>query len=115
MGEACAEPEHLLPVHHGSPDDVAAKACGAGEVADDSVIGDTEESLQMLNSLPPSNRKVGAFGTCSSGRQKAFLVACRLKGLDTAVNRWGGRVVMSKEELTSKRPVSSIEYTKDLS
>ena len=28
---------------------------------------------------------------------------------------WGGRVVMSKEELTPNQPVAPIEYTKDLS
>ena len=28
---------------------------------------------------------------------------------------WGGRVVMSEEELTDKQPVAPIDYTKDLS
>jgi len=99
---------------HGSPDDVAAKARGSGGVADDSAVGDAEGCLRLLKSLALSNKKVGVFGTCSSGRQ-AFLSACRLKGFDAAVDCWGGRVVMSKEELTPQRPVSPIEYTKDLS
>jgi len=99
---------------HGSPEDVAAKVRGSGGVADDSVIGDAEGSLRLLKSLPISNKKVGVFGTCSSGRQ-AFLAACRLKGFDAAVDCWGGRIVLSKEELTPNQPVSPIEYTKDLS
>src|SRR5438552_2781856 len=68
---------------HGSPDDVAAKARGSGGVADDSAVGDAEGSLRFLKSLPLSNKKVGVFGTCSSGRQ-AFLSACRLKGFESA-------------------------------
>jgi len=80
---------------------------------DDSAVADAEGSLRFLKSLPLSNKKVGVFGTCSSGRQ-AFLSACRLKGFDAAVDCWGGRVIMSKEELTPSRPVSPIEYTKDL-
>lgn len=100
---------------HGSPDDVAAKVRGSGGVADDSVIGDVEGSLRFLKSLPTSNRKVGVFGTCSGGRQ-AFLVACRLNGLDAAVDCWGGRVVVtSKDQLTPKQPVAPIDYAKDLS
>ena len=99
---------------HGSPDDVAANVRASGGVADDSVLEDTEGSLRFLKSLPQSNKKIGVFGTCSSGRQ-AFLAACRLKGLDAAVDCWGGGVVMSKEELTPKRPVAPIDYTKDLS
>ena len=59
------------------------------------------------------NYKVGIIGTCSGGRH-AFLVACRSKGFDAAVDCWGGRVVMSKDELTSRQPVAPIDYTKDL-
>lgn len=99
---------------HGSPDDVAAKVRGLGGVADDSVVGDVHGSVRFLKSLPVSNGRVGVFGTCSGGRQ-AYLVACRLKGLDAAVDCWGGRVVMSKEKLTPKYPVAPIDYTRDLS
>lgn len=99
---------------HGSPDDVAAKVRGSGGVADDSVVGDVEGSVRFLKSLPLSKGKVGDFGTCSGGRQ-AFLAACRLKELDAAVDCWGGRVVMSNEELTPRQPVAPIDYTKDLS
>jgi carboxymethylenebutenolidase len=50
----------------------------------------------------------------SRGRQ-TFLFACRTKSIDAAVELWGGRVVMSKEELNPKQPVAPIEFTKDLS
>jgi carboxymethylenebutenolidase len=99
---------------HGSPDGVAARARWSGGVADDTVVGDVGGSVWFLRSLPLCNGKVGVFGTCSGGRH-AFLSACRLKGLDGAVDCWGGRVVMSKEELTPKQPVAPIDYAKDLS
>ena len=35
--------------------------------------------------------------------------------VNAAVELWGGRVVMSKEELNPKQPVAPIEFTKDLS
>ena len=99
---------------HGSPDDVAAKVRASGGVSDDSVLGDAEGSFRLLKSLPTSNRKVGAFGTCSGGRH-AFLVACRLKGFDAAIDCWGGGVVASKDQLTPKRPVAPRDYAEDLS
>ena len=54
------------------------------------------------------------FGTCSGGRH-GFLAACRLKGFDGLVECWGGGVVQKPDELTPKRPVAPIDYTKDLS
>ncbi len=99
---------------HGSPDDVAAKARASGGVPDDRVVGDVEGATGFLKNLPLSNGKVGVFGTCSGGRH-AFLAACRMKGLDAAVDCWGGSVVMSKERLTPRQPVAPIDYTKDLS
>jgi hypothetical protein len=38
-----------------------------------------------------------------------------LKNIDAAVDCWGGRVVMTKEELTPNYPVAPIDYTKDMS
>ena len=70
--------------------------------------------MHYLRSLPYSNGKVGIIGTCSGGRQ-AFLVACRVKGFDAAVNCWGGRVVVAPNELTPQNPVAAIDFTKDLS
>ncbi len=99
---------------HGTPEDVAAMIRGVGGVSDDQVIGDSAAGRDYLRNLPYANGKVGIIGTCSGGRQ-TFLVACRSKGFDAAVDCWGGRVVMSKDELTSKQPVAPIDYTKDLS
>ena len=70
--------------------------------------------MRYVRSLPYANGKVGVIGTCSGGRQ-TVLAASRVEGFDAAVDCWGGRVVMSKEELTPKQPVAPIDYTKDLS
>ena len=98
---------------HGSPDDVAAKVRSGGGVSDDQALGDIEGSLKYLQSIPNMNGKVGVFGTCSGGRH-TYLAACRIKGFSAAVDCWGGRVVMAKEDLSEKSPVAPIDYTKDL-
>src|ERR1700720_4527839 len=82
----------------GKADDVAAKVRAEGGVPDAQVIGDTEGAVQWLKAQPWLNGKVGVFGTCSGGRQ-TFLYACHTKSINAAVDLWGGRVVMSKEEL----------------
>jgi carboxymethylenebutenolidase len=88
----------------GKSDDVAAKVRAEGGVADAQVVGDTEGAVQWLRGQPWHNGKVAVLGTCSGGRQ-TFLFACKTKSIDAAVDLWGGRVVMSKEELTpSSRP-----------
>ena len=99
---------------HGTPEDVAAKVRAEGGVPDDQVVGDMAGALNYLRTQPYSNGKVGIFGTCSGGRH-AYLSACRVQGFDALVDCWGGRVVMTKEELTPKQPVAPIDYTKDLS
>ena len=70
--------------------------------------------MKALRAMPVSSGKVGVFGMCSGGRH-SFLAACRLKGFDAAVECWGGRVVMSKEELNPNNPVAPIDYTAQLS
>jgi carboxymethylenebutenolidase len=99
---------------HGTPEDVAAKVRAAGGVPDDQVVGDAEGARRFLDALPYSTGKIGIFGTCSGGRQ-ATLVACRTTGFDAAIDCWGGRVVMSKEELNPKNPVAPIDLTANLS
>lgn len=113
-GYATISPNLYCREGHGTPEDVGAKVRAAGGVADEQVLGDLEGAMRYLRSLPYINGKVAVFGTCSGGRQ-AFLAACRLKGFDAAVECWGGRVVMSKEDLTPKHPVAPIDYTKELS
>lgn len=99
---------------HGTPEDVAARVRAEGGAADDQVLGDVAGALHLLKSLPYVNGKVGVFGTCSGGRH-AFLSACRVPGFDAAVDCWGGRAVMSAEELTPRQPVSPHDYTASLS
>jgi carboxymethylenebutenolidase len=113
-GYATLSPNLYYRDGHGAPEDVAAKVRAAGGVADDQVVGDLDGAIQYLRALPTLNGKVGIFGTCSGGRH-AFLAACRVQGLDAVVDCWGGRVVMSQEELTPKYPVAPIDYTQDLS
>jgi len=98
----------------GNAEDVAAKVRAQGGVPDAGVIGDTEGAVQWLRMQPWHNGKVGVFGTCSGGRQ-TFLYACSTKSIDAAIECWGGRVVMSKEELSAQQPKAPIEFTKSLS
>jgi carboxymethylenebutenolidase len=99
---------------HGTAEDVGAKVRAAGGIPDDQVLGDLDGANKLLRALPYVSAKVGVFGTCSGGRH-GFLAACRLKGIDALVECWGGNVVQKPEELTPKRPVAPIDYTKDLS
>jgi carboxymethylenebutenolidase len=85
----------------GRADDVAAKVRATGGVPDAQVIGDTAGAVAWLRAQPYLNGKVGVLSTCSGGRH-TFLFACHTKSIDAAVDLWGGRVVMSKEELTPK-------------
>jgi carboxymethylenebutenolidase len=113
-GYAAISPNLYYREGHGTPEDVGAKVRAAGGIPDHQVVGDVEGAMRYLRSLPYVNGKVGVFGTCSGGRH-TFLVACRTKGVDAAVDCWGGRVVMPKEDLTPKQPVAPIDYTKDVS
>ena len=113
-GYAAISPNLYFRAGHGTPDDVAAKVRAAGGVADDQAVDDLAGAMHYLRSLPNNNGKVAVFGTCSGGRQ-AYLVACRVMGFDAVVDCWGGRVVMSKEDLSPNYPVAPIDYTADLS
>jgi carboxymethylenebutenolidase len=98
---------------HGTPEDVAAKVRADGGVPDDQVVGDLAGAMKNLRTMPDVNGKVGIFGTCSGGRH-AFLTACRTPGFDAAIDCWGGRVVMTPDQLTDKFPVSPLDYTPEL-
>ena len=113
-GYAAISPNLYFRDGHGTPEDVGAKVRAGGGIPDEQVLGDLDGANKLLRSLPYVSGKVGVFGTCSGGRH-GFLAACRLKNFDALVECWGGRVVMSKEELTPKQPVAPIDYTKDLS
>ena len=112
-GYAAISPNLYARAGHGTPEDVAAAVRAEGGVADEQVVGDLAGALEFLRSLPNSNGKEGVFGTFSGGRH-AYLAACRIAGFAAVVDCWGGRVVMSKEELTPKQPVAPLDYSADL-
>src|SRR5215216_1000319 len=99
---------------HGTPEDVAAKVRADGGVPDEQAVGDLTGAMRFVRSLSYVNGKVGIFGTCSGGRH-AYLTACRVQGFDAIVDCWGGRVVMTPDQLNDKFPVSPLDYTRDLS
>lgn len=98
----------------GSPDDVAARARGFGGMSDAEVVGDVEGSAKYLRAQTFSNGKVGVIGFCSGGRQ-TYIVACKVPGIDAAVDCWGGGVIVDDDsQLTERRPVAPITMTPDL-
>jgi carboxymethylenebutenolidase len=113
-GYVAISPDIYCRFGHGTPEEVAAKARASGGVPDDSVVGDCDGAMKYVKSQPNSNAKVGVIGTCSGGRH-SFLVACRVSGINAAVDCWGGRVIALKEELTPSQPVAPIDYTEKLS
>lgn len=98
---------------HGEPDDVAARVNAERGAADAQVVADGQGALAFLQALPIFSGKVAFMGTCSGGRH-AYLAACQTDGVDALVDCWGGRVVMSDDELDEKRPVAPIDLTEQL-
>lgn len=113
-GFAALSPNLYCRSGHGTPEDVATMVRAEGGCPDDQAVGDIVGAMRYLRSLPTNHGKAGVFGTCSGGRH-AYLAACREKDFDAVVDCWGGRVVMSKEELTPNQPVAPLDYTQDLS
>ena len=99
---------------HGTPEEATAKMRAAGGVHDDDVVADISSAAEYLRSMSTCNGKVAGFGSCSGGRH-VFLVACRTKALDAAIDCWGGSVVMKKEDLVPNAPVSPLDYASGLS
>lgn len=99
---------------HGTPAEVAARVRDAGDVADEQVVGDGLGALAYLTAQPNSTGKVGVMGTCSGGRH-AYLAACQSEDVAAVVDCWGGRVVMTPEELNDRYPVAPIDLTEHLS
>ena len=98
----------------GAPDDVAARVRAAGGAPDNQVVGDVTGAMEWLRAQSNASGKVGVIGFCSSGRQ-TYLVACLVKGVDSAVDCWGGNVVVDDPSLlTERRPIASVDYTDQL-
>ena len=112
-GYVTISPNLYFRAGHGTPEDVAAKVRADGGIADDQAVGDLAGAMKYINTLPYVSGRVGIFGTCSGGRH-AYLAACRNTGFNASIDCWGGRVVMSPDQLTPKTPVSPLDYTKDL-
>ena len=96
-----------------TPEENSASIRAAGGMPDDRTMGDVQGAIDYLRALPYLNGKVGVIGYCSGGRQ-SFLAAFTLRGLDAAIDCYGGGVVAKPEELTARQPVAPIDYTKDL-
>src|SRR5499426_507327 len=96
-----------------TPEENSASVRAAGGMPDDRTMGDVQSAIDYLRELPYLNGKVGVIGYCSGGRQ-SFLAACMLRGLDAAIDCYGGGVVAKAEELTPRQPVAPIDFTKDL-
>jgi carboxymethylenebutenolidase len=96
-----------------TPEENSASVRAAGGMPDDRTMGDLEGALRYLRTLPSLNGKVGIVGYCSGGRQ-VYLAACTLKGIDAAVNCYGGGVGAGQEGLTPRQPVDPMTLTKDL-
>jgi carboxymethylenebutenolidase len=112
-GYVTISPNLYFRAGHGTPEDVAAKVRAEGGVSDDSAVGDLVGGAKYVGALPYVNGKVGVFGTCSGGRH-AYLAACQSTVFNAAIDCWGGRVVMSPDQLNERTPVSPLDYTKDL-
>jgi carboxymethylenebutenolidase len=113
-GYVCISPNLHYREGKGSPEANSASVREAGGMPDERTLGDVEGAIKYLHSLPYHNGKVGVIGFCSGGRQ-TYLVACRLSGVDAAVDCWGGGVAAPPEELTERQPVAPVDYTADLS
>ena len=98
----------------GSPDDAAARQRSAGGAPDEEVQGDIQGAVDFLRGQPDSNGRVGIIGFCFGGRQ-VYLAACRLKGIDAAVDCWGGSVIVDgPAQLTPARPAAPIDFTEGM-
>jgi carboxymethylenebutenolidase len=112
-GYAAIMPDLHFREGKGSPEANSASVRAAGGMPDDRTMGDVKGAMAYLRLLPYHNGKVGVIGYCSGGRQ-AYLAACKLPGIDAAVDCYGGGVVAPPEELTERQPVAPIEFTETL-
>ena len=113
-GYAAISPHLYSRVGTGRWDDIAAAARAQGGVSDAQVVGDAEGAAAFLRAQPDASGKIGAIGFCSGGRQ-TYMLACKMKSLDAAVDCWGGRVVVTPDQCTPNQPVPVIDMTKDMS
>ena len=112
-GYAAISPNLQFREGKATPEENSASIRAAGGMPDDRTMGDVQGAIDYLRELPYLNRNVGVIGYCSGGRQ-SYLAACTLRGLDAAIDCYGGGVVAKPEELTARQPVAPLDFTKDL-
>jgi carboxymethylenebutenolidase len=95
-----------------TPAENSASVRTAGGMPDDRTMGDVDGAIRYLRALPYLNGKVGIIGYCSGGRQ-VYLAACTLKGIDAAVDCYGGGV--GSGQTTPRQPVDPFTLTKNMS
>ncbi len=95
-----------------TPEENSASVRTAGGMPDDRTMGDVDGAIRYLRALPYLNGKVGIIGYCSGGRQ-VYLAACTLKGINAAVDCYGGGV--GTGNTTPRQPVDPFDLTKNMS
>lgn len=81
-------------------------------VPDAQAVADLEGAISYLKRQADSNGKAGAIGFCSGGRY-TFVLACKSRNLDAAVDSAGGFII--QDQLTPQRPVSPIDMVPTMS
>ncbi len=112
-GYAAISPHLYHRLGPGSPDDLAAKGRASGGNPDDQVMGDVQGAMNYLREQPYSTGKIGIIGFCSGGRQ-TYLAACRLPGIDAAVDCWGGSVAPLDRSTITPQRVAPIDETEKI-
>jgi carboxymethylenebutenolidase len=97
-----------------TPEANSASVGAAGGMPDDRTMGDVEGAIKYLRALGNLNGKVGIIGYCSGGRQ-VYLAACTLKGIDAAIDCYGGGVGDGAAGQRGVQKVDPLDDTKDLS
>ncbi|HWC29681.1 MAG TPA: dienelactone hydrolase family protein [Dehalococcoidia bacterium] len=98
----------------GPVEDLAARLRAKGGLNDDVVVGDLQAATDTLRGGAESNGKVGTIGFCMGGRF-AYLAACRVSGLDAAVDCWGGGVAPDPAQPGNPPGKAPIEFTESMS
>jgi carboxymethylenebutenolidase len=94
----------------GPVEDIAARLRAKGGLNDDVVMGDLQGSVDALKARPDCSGRVGTIGFCMGGRF-AYLAACRVDGLDAAVDCWGGGVAPDPSQSGNPPGTPPVELT----
>src|SRR5256885_5934720 len=96
----------------GTPEENSASIRAAGGMPDERTMGDVEGAIAYLRTLPYLSGKVGIIGYCSGGRQ-VYLAACTLRGIDAAIDCYGGGGVGKTWGTTARQPPAPPAYTQE--